>query len=45
MKVSNDRMEVQTGFHLERLLEVLESGRDQREPAWFQANYVTGTYA
>lgn len=44
MKASQDRMEVQAGFHLDRLLEVLEAGRDQRDPDWFQANYVTGTY-
>ncbi len=44
IKFSTERMEVQTGFHLERLLDVLESGRDLHEPDWFQANYVTGSY-
>lgn len=45
MKNTGDRMEVQAAFHLERLIDALEAGRDQSEPAWFQANYVTGTYA
>lgn len=44
MKRTNERMEVKMGYHLERLLEALETGQDQRDPAWFQANYVTGSY-
>ncbi|MCR4314362.1 MAG: hypothetical protein NUV84_03900, partial [Candidatus Uhrbacteria bacterium] len=44
MKASDDRMEFQSGFHLDRLLRVLEDGRDLSDPASFQANYVTGTY-
>ncbi len=41
---AGEALEAQSGFHLERLIEVLEAGRDLAEPAWFQANYITGSY-